>query len=510
MLAVFLLVLATGVSPASAGVVPSSLEFGDVPYGTAGTPVRTVEIQMGENRIKSIFQTPQFQIVSHTCEPWVTVSCSVSIAPFWPVPGGPGAGRETDMLLVTYTDGSDERIWASANFLPERPRPAPSSWFTVDDATITEGNTGTRVARFVVRRAGDRSAPASVKWSTLNGTAGAASDYVGVSLTTLNFVPGQASQTVSVTVNSDTVLETDETFTVKLSSPVGAEVSDNTGDDRGTGTIVDDDVPSYVSINDISVFEGDAGSRLAIFTVTRSGSLANPVSVKWATQDASASAGGDYTAVPGTTLGFAANENIKTVSVDVLGDGVDEGDETLLVRLSAPIDVLISDDAGTATIVDDDETYLAVNDVTVVEGDSGTSAVNFTVTRSGDISAPSSVNWSTLPGGSAAAASDYVAVPATSLDFAVNETTKTASVRSTATRSTKPTRRFPSGSPTRWQPSSPTTRPWRPSSTTTVPSPLGRRPTWPSATPRSSRDGEGPRWRRSRSPAPVTRRPPLR
>jgi hypothetical protein len=79
-------------------------------------------------------------------------------------------------------------------------------------------------------------------------------DYVATS-GTLNFA-GTAgeTQTISVTVNGDTKLEADETFTVDLSNPTNLVTI---SDAQGLGTITNDDAASF-SINDVTQVETDS------------------------------------------------------------------------------------------------------------------------------------------------------------------------------------------------------------------------------------------------------------
>ena len=71
------------------------------------------------------------------------------------------------------------------------------------------------------------------------------------------------------------------------------------------------------------------------FAVTLNRAASHEVSVDYATQDETATAGADYTATSGT-LTFAAGETAKTVSVPVLDDAIDEGKETMRLLLSNP------------------------------------------------------------------------------------------------------------------------------------------------------------------------------
>src|SRR5205823_8742685 len=85
---------------------------------------------------------------------------------------------------------------------------------------------------------------------------------------TVTFNSGVTTQTIPVTINGDTTFEPDETFVVNLTTPVNATISDN----QGQGTIKNDDAspnPS-ISIDDVTVTEGDSGTTSANFTVSLS------------------------------------------------------------------------------------------------------------------------------------------------------------------------------------------------------------------------------------------------
>ena len=80
---------------------------------------------------------------------------------------------------------------------------------------------------------------------------------------------------------------------------------------------------------------------------------AHRVTVDYATGDGTAKAGEDYTATSGT-LTFAAGEKTKTVSVPILDDAIDEGEETFSFRLSNATGARIGDGEATGTISNDD------------------------------------------------------------------------------------------------------------------------------------------------------------
>jgi hypothetical protein len=114
------------------------------------------------------------------------------------------------------------------------------------------------------------------------------------------------------------------------------------------------EVAGSVSIGDASVIEGNNGTRVEVFTVTRSdGTLA--FDVHYATSNGSATVGNkDYFAASGT-LHFAAGDNVETISVTIRGDTKVEPNETFNVVLSNPTSgATIADGHGIGAIVNDD------------------------------------------------------------------------------------------------------------------------------------------------------------
>jgi hypothetical protein len=104
----------------------------------------------------------------------------------------------------------------------------------------------------------------------------------------------------------------------------------------------------------------------------------------------------------------------------------DERDSILRAAQFATTHWSVGVPQANATIVDDDSLVLTISDVSVREGESGTSNAQFTVTLSKPYHLPVSVEFST-GNGSALAGSDYTATNGT-LTFAPGETTQTVSV----------------------------------------------------------------------------------
>lgn len=94
----------------------------------------------------------------------------------------------------------------------------------------------------------------------------------------------------------------------------------------------------------------------ATVTVNRTGGTTGAVAVNYATSNLTATAGADYTAKSGTLNWAAGDGAAKTLTIPILGDTVDEPNETLRITLSSPTGgaTLGSPSQATLTINDDD------------------------------------------------------------------------------------------------------------------------------------------------------------
>jgi len=224
---------------------------------------------------------------------------------------------------------------------------AQSPSISVRDVVVAEGNSGTVQATFVVALSGPSSQSVSFSYATANGTAIAGSDYVAASGAS-SFAPGEVEKPVVVLVNGDTVDEAQETFFLDISNVQNATVSSN----RGTGFIIDDDGPT-ISINDVTVTEGNAGTKSATFTLTLSGPSVEPIAVRAVTTPGTATAASDYNSV-NLVVTFQPGTVTRTLDVTIIGDTNLEQNETFTVNLSEPFGTTIADGSGAGTILDDD------------------------------------------------------------------------------------------------------------------------------------------------------------
>ena len=231
-----------------------------------------------------------------------------------------------------------------------------------------------------------------------------------------------------------------------VSGPANSQNVENTIFGYGISAISSSDKFTYqqstapsVSINSVTLAEGNSGSKNATFTVTLSAASSQTVSVPFSTANGTATAGSDYTATTGTVT-FAPGTVSQSINVPVLGDTVAEPDETFSVNLGTPTNAVLGNATGTGTILNDD-TKITINDVSHAEGNRGTTTFTFTVSLSAAASFPVTVKYATA-NGTATAPSDYTAIALTTLTFNAGTTSKTVKVSVKGDKTVEPNETF--------------------------------------------------------------------
>ncbi|NET86648.1 MAG: DUF4114 domain-containing protein, partial [Kamptonema sp. SIO1D9] len=298
----------------------------------------------------------------------------------------------------------------------------------VSDVQVTEGDSNS-TAEFTLNLSTASTEPVRVEYATADDTATANNDYLAVR-DTLIFAPGETSKTVAVEIVNDTQQETSETFNLNILSFTNSLLADR----QGIATITDDDEGSLprISINDLTVNEGNDGTNTASFTVNLDTVSNETVTVEYETADETAIASEDYTAIA-ATLTFNPGETSQTIDVETLADNIPEADETFSVNLSNATNATIGDRRGQATITNDDRLIppsLSINEIRVIEGDDGTTLATFTVMLSEPTFDDVVVEYSTIDSTATRNENDYTPVLG-SLRFKSGETTKTITVEVT-------------------------------------------------------------------------------
>ncbi|HEX6376228.1 MAG TPA: cadherin domain-containing protein [Allosphingosinicella sp.] len=337
--------------------------------------------------------------------------------------------------------------------------------FSITDASVIEGNSGSTPITFTVTRGSDSNVAASVSY-TVNlpggATGASASDFVSPTLSgTLNFAASEFSKTITLNVAGDLVNEPNETFTVTLSAPTnGATLADAVGD----GLISNDDAPVGPGVPFINEIHYDnagtdageaieiaapAGTNLAGWTLVlysvssgaTTGTVYNTLALSGVVPDQDDGYGTISFAYPVNGIQNGAQDGLALV--DPSGNVVQFlSYEGSFVASNGPANGMTATDIGVSEggssplgfslqlvgsgasaadftwVAARDDNFGAVNtdqdfigpnatglvrihDASVVEGDSGTTMLVFTVTRAGGLGQSAGVDWllNLTPGG---------------------------------------------------------------------------------------------------------------
>jgi autotransporter-associated beta strand protein len=337
------------------------------------------------------------------------------------------AGQKYEIRMEFYENGGGAQAmlsWSSPSvakaIIPQSALFRPAT-IAVADVSQSEGNSGLSYQEFVVSLSNPAGSDVTLAYTTSGGTATAGTDYVSTS-GTLTIPAGVTARAIVVPVYGDNTFELTETFNLTLSSPSSFSFADSVA----VGAISNDDPFPAISIGDISISEGDSGSTNAVFTV----SLANPsyqqITVNFATANGTAVSPDDFSATSGVVT-FNAGVTVMQVTIPVQGDVLNEANETFAVNLSSPTNATIFDNQGFGTIIDNDPLpTLSVGNVSVPEGDSGTTSAVFNVTLSTASGQTVTVAYG-VSDGSATAGSDYTATSGV-LTFAPGQTVKPVTI----------------------------------------------------------------------------------
>ncbi|MBW4441271.1 MAG: DUF4347 domain-containing protein [Plectolyngbya sp. WJT66-NPBG17] len=305
----------------------------------------------------------------------------------------------------------------------------------IEDVIASEGSTNTTYT-FKVKLSQATTNPVTVQYRTVDGTATIADgDYVGLTTPgTLTFAAGEVEKEFSIVVRGDTKFEPNETFFAELLSPTNADLSSVS---RARAVINNDDARPTISIGNVVVSEGnvDGDFTNATFTVSLSNSSSEAITVDYTTVDGTAQAiDNDYETTSGK-LTFAPGATSQQITVRVRGDRKFEFDESFSIRLSSPTnaDLFTAANQGIGTILSDDfRPTISIDDPTpVLEGNTGTTAIRFTVRLSNPSSEVITTKFITRNG--TANEADYATVTTpTTLTFAPGQTEQTITIQAIA------------------------------------------------------------------------------
>ncbi|MEI6533804.1 MAG: Calx-beta domain-containing protein [Verrucomicrobiaceae bacterium] len=313
---------------------------------------------------------------------------------------------------------------------------------TVTTAAVNEGNSGGKTnVTFTLTLSGPSKSTIVLNYATGNLAATTADkDYTAVN-STITFAPGEMSKSITVSVTGDDKYETDEDFKLTLTPQTPSLLNGAPASITTSTFIINDDAAPEFSITDASVTETESGQTVKLVI-----KLTNPsyqtVSVAYQTSDEidavtglkvakSATAGADYNVLSNIAT-FLPGDVQKEIFITVLGDTIDEYDESFFVKLFNPSNAKIKDDTGVITIADNDAAPtvmikpLVADGVaplnyrtTVFETDYTAQAVTMQVVLSGLTEKTITVRWDTARGTAISDSYDETNEP---IDFTNNAT----------------------------------------------------------------------------------------
>ena len=291
-----------------------------------------------------------------------------------------------------------------------------TSFLYAQDVAIIEGDVNTDSLCFVVNMEGELDTNFTFDFTTLNGTATAGSDYfstaglgtgsgTGVGYTFLGL------DTIKIEIQNDTKVELDETLNLLFSNidAFGRTLLFQNEDSLNIGTIINNDT-SFIAINDPILVEGNTGVDTIEFVVTTS-NLVDSLGIVFNTMDSTAIAGIDYVQKIDTI--FLDCALTDTIRVAVNGDNIVELDEYFKLVLTEILPgnraAFFADSIGVGTIVNDDIGLLAIDNISLDEGNNGLTTYNFTVTLDNDVDNPLMLDFATCDSTATIADADYIA-----------------------------------------------------------------------------------------------------
>jgi parallel beta-helix repeat protein len=283
----------------------------------------------------------------------------------------------------------------------------PPTTVTVAATDANASETGPDSGTFTISRTGATTAGLTVRYS-LGGTAVNGTDYASLS-GTLTIPAGAASATVTVTPIDDTAVEGNETVILTVSADAAYTVG---SPNSTTVTIADNDqvaVPT-VTVTATDANASETGPDAGTFTMSRTGDTTAGLTVRYSL-GGTATNGTDYASLSGSVT-IPAGAASATVAVTPIDDTTVEGNETVILTLSADAAYTVgSPNNATVTIADNDQVSLPTLTVAATDAnasETGPDSGTFTVSRTGATTAGLTVRYSL--GGTAANGTDYTSL----------------------------------------------------------------------------------------------------
>jgi len=316
-----------------------------------------------------------------------------------------------ETFSLTLTGATNATLGAPATVAAGIQNDDPIPTINIVTSVIqAEGNAGNAPFSFAVTLSNPSSSTVTANFQTSDGSGTILDSDYASNVGLVSFAPGVTLQPIVVNVIGDTKLENDESFVVNLSTPSNGTLGGSTG----IGTILNDDVPPLLSVNDISLAEGNAGATLFVFTVGLSEPSGLPASANFAANEGTATlANNDFLPLIGN-VNFPPGTIAFPIIVTIIGDETQESNETFTLDFGNLVGAQPGDVSGEGTILNDDNApVLSITSVAAIEGNAGAIFFQFGVTLSNPTDQPVTVDYQTGDATATVGDNDYVAASGT-------------------------------------------------------------------------------------------------
>ncbi|WP_168199430.1 Calx-beta domain-containing protein [Pedobacter aquae] len=284
---------------------------------------------------------------------------------------------------------------------------------SVASAIVAEGTGGTRNLSFPVSLSAVSACDISVDYAIANGTT-QASDFAGLTSGTITIPAGSTTTNILIPIATDNIIEANETFTITLANPTGGNTIFM---GTATGTINNDD-NAQITITKVDGNEENAIPARFIFSFPPGVFADADTEVEYELSGTATGSGPDYPeALTGSVI-IPAGQQSATLTLNTVNDDIVEGTETVIIDIvrinsaySLPLgtNITLNPTVPTLNIFDNDAATLTIsNPIVLAEGNSGTTAFNYTVTLSKATSSSFTVNYNTANNIATIADNDYV------------------------------------------------------------------------------------------------------
>ncbi|MBA5248247.1 MAG: hypothetical protein FE834_01735, partial [Gammaproteobacteria bacterium] len=231
----------------------------------------------------------------------------------------------------------------------------------------------------VLSAASDTPVTVAYKISSLSTATGSGTDYTLINNGTLTINAGDTTGKINLSITNDTLFEENETIMLALFNPTAAHLGAKT---THTYHIIDNDTQPSVAFESThsATHEGNTSTHTQTLVVKLNKISGKATTLDYTTTGTASSATSDYTLTDSSassksliisntsTLTIPANSLSATISINVIGDELNEPDESIIVTLSNPHNASLSNNANTHThtIITDD--FSPSNSTLVING----------------------------------------------------------------------------------------------------------------------------------------------